>query len=92
VQLILISLVVDGCVAAGAAASMPLVLWLFVPALLAHLAGAVFILVGSTRTGAAFVIVGALVFVPIGLIGVSGARAVRDELDKEQFERQEVAR
>ncbi|MBK8013093.1 MAG: hypothetical protein IPK13_17270 [Deltaproteobacteria bacterium] len=41
---------------------------------------------GERKLGARLVMVGCAVFVPIGLIGVLGARKILDEIDREEFE------
>jgi len=47
--------------------------------------GAVMISSGSRDTGAILVTIGCFVFVPIGLIGVYGAKKVRDQVTREKF-------
>ncbi len=49
------------------------------------LAGAVLIQTGNPKTGAVLVMIGCALFVPIGLIGVFGAKKVREELKRREF-------
>ncbi len=49
--------------------------------------GAVMIASGSKKPGAILVTIGCIVFVPIGLIGVFGAKKVLDEVKRETFQR-----
>ncbi len=50
--------------------------------------GAIMISSGSKKGGAIMVIVGCIFFIPIGLIGVFGARKVLDELKRAEFNQQ----
>ena len=49
------------------------------------LVGAVLIKAGNPKTGAVLVMIGCALFVPIGLIGVFGAKKVREELKSREF-------
>jgi hypothetical protein len=53
--------------------------------------GAAMIAAGQKRSGAIAVIVGAITFVPLGLIAVVGARRVLDALTAQEFERRRAA-
>lgn len=47
--------------------------------------GAVMISSGRREIGAMLVIIGCIVFLPLGLIGVYGAKKVRDQVTREAF-------
>ncbi len=54
--------------------------------------GTILIACGQKRAGAITVIVGAIGFVPIGLLAVVGARRVLDSLANEQFQKRRALR
>lgn len=87
--LILVSIVINVIVAASLSSDpqlpggFTLFMGLFV---VISIVGAIMIAAGSRKPGAIMVIIGCITFVPIGLIGVFGAKKVLDELARENFE------
>jgi hypothetical membrane protein len=73
--------------AVGALGEYPakLAMVLAVPVALSVL-GAILVGVGQRKVGAWLVMIGCVVFVPIGLIGALGGRKVLDQLRQEEFE------
>ena len=86
---LLIHLAIAGLVAVGAAEDPTMsmlvpVMWTGVGL---NLLGLMLMLGGMTKPGAITFILGSLVFIPIGLVGVIGARQALDSGEEEEFER-----
>ena len=59
--------------------------FIMLPFLLLSIAGLIISNVSKDKAGPILVIIGCIAFVPIGLIGMFGARKAMDELKREQF-------
>jgi hypothetical protein len=65
---------------------MPVLPYIFLPILALGLLGLLLIASGSRRIGARIFLVASVVFVPLGMIGIAGARRVLDQLEQESLE------
>ncbi|WP_378172183.1 hypothetical protein [Aquimarina sp. SS2-1] len=61
------------------------VFWCTLPFLILNCIAIVTILLGKPKTGSIIFLVGSIPFVPIGLIGVVGARKITNQIKKDQF-------
>ncbi|MDX1804792.1 MAG: hypothetical protein R3292_11975 [Alcanivorax sp.] len=52
-----------------------------------NLVGVLMIAAGSARAGSWLFLVGSIGFIPIGLVGATGARAMLDEMNRTQFDK-----
>lgn len=72
--LIIASIVINSLLTLTTAQQMPGIEWLFGPAVALQVIGLGISLAGSKKIGAPIVMIGSIVFIPIGLIGFFGAR------------------
>lgn len=70
---------------------MPFLFWLFVGMAGVCLLGIILVVGGQSKTGAYIYLVGSIGFVPIGILGMVGARKVLDQLEQESFLRRKEA-
>ncbi len=88
-KLIVISIIINALATVGIADRDPelqgVVMFIFGSFVALSVFGAVMISSGNRRTGAILAIIGCVAFVPIGLLGVYGAKKVLDEVKREEF-------
>lgn len=84
---IIIGLVIHGLIlwVVSADHEMQVIAPFIAPFVLLNVAGMVLIVVGKVRAGCITYMVGAVAFVPIGLIGFLGARAMLDKVRRQAF-------
>ncbi|MFL1895834.1 hypothetical protein ACJRPK_09030 [Aquimarina sp. 2-A2] len=59
--------------------------WMTLPFLIVNCIATIIILFGKPKTGSIIFLIGSIVFVPIGLIGVMGARKTLNKIKEEKF-------
>jgi hypothetical protein len=87
--LILASIVINGIVSLSVLSSREYpegLGWFLLLFVAVSLSGAALIASGQKRWGSWLSLVGCVVFVPIGFLGVVGARQIMDALHREEFE------
>ncbi|WP_109436914.1 hypothetical protein [Aquimarina sp. AU119] len=62
-----------------------IIFWMTLPFLILNCIGIIIILLGKPKTGSTLFLIGSILFVPIGLIGVMGARKVLNKIKEDKF-------
>ncbi|TPN85098.1 hypothetical protein [Aquimarina algicola] len=59
--------------------------WMTLPFLILNCIGVIIIILGKPKIGSTIFLIGSVLFVPIGLIGVFGARKILNQIKEEKF-------
>ncbi len=62
-----------------------IIFWLTLPFLILNCIGVIIIVSGKPKTGSILFLIGSAIFVPIGIIGVIGARKILNQIKEEKF-------